>query len=193
MNKGGLIGTLALVVTLSGVCLVGCQSVDRDAPSGEAVIKDDVGLLEAVKVDYVVDGDTLRVVDTQGTKYYVRLIGIDAPESVSADEAKNCPEGEAASDYLKTLVTSGQTVYLERDVSDRDKYDRLLRYVWLQDPPSTPTGAEVTGGMLNAILVRGGYAQAKSYPPDTAFAELFGEFAQKAQDAGLGVTSKWRS
>lgn len=114
----------------------------------------------------VVDGDTLRV-DIEGKTQKVRLIGINTPESVHADESKNTPEGAEASAYTSSLVKKGQTVYLEKDVSEADQYDRLLRYVWLEKPDNHPEEH-----MLNAILVRDGYAEARDYPPDTAYSEL---------------------
>lgn len=121
----------------------------------------------------------------------VRLIGMDTPESVAADEARNCEEGRIASDYAKSLVAPGQTVWLSRDVSEADRYGRLLRYVWLERPDNPADEGEIAEKMLNAILVRDGYAQVKRYKPDTALYDLFQRWGDEAAADGRGVTHKW--
>jgi len=93
--------------------------------------------LKEVKVSRVVDGDTIELLD--GRK--VRLIGVNTPESTTRTE----PYGKEASDYTKSQLT-GKTAYLEKDVSETDKYGRLLRYVWLSIPN------EIRSKMFNAIL-----------------------------------------
>lgn len=85
-------------------------------------------------VRYVVDGDTLAVTDEDGSEFKVRLIGCNTPESVSSDESKNCEEGRLASQYTKSLISEGQTVYLEYDNDHYAKYGRILAYVWLSKP-----------------------------------------------------------
>lgn len=141
---------------------------------------------ERATVVRVVDGDTL-VVSVEGAEHKVRLIGVDAPESVSPDEARNCPEGALASDFAKSLLPAGEEVWLVADESDEDRYGRLLRYVWLDDPAE----ADAAESMANAVLVAEGYAQAKDYPPDTAFSALFHRLAGEAADAGKGVSALW--
>lgn len=89
---------------------------------------------EPVTVRYVVDEDTLTVTDEDGSEFKVRLIGCNTPESVSSDENKNCEEGRLASQYTKSLLSEGQTVYLEYDNDCCDKYGRILAYVWLSEP-----------------------------------------------------------
>ncbi|MBU2535160.1 MAG: thermonuclease family protein [Chloroflexi bacterium] len=93
----------------------------------------------------VIDGDTIEV-DIGGRLYKVRYSGIDTPEVGQ-------PGAEEATAFNAQLV-SGKTVYLEKDVSETDRYGRLLRYVWTEE------------GMVNAILVANGYAQVSTYPPD---------------------------
>ena len=97
------------------------------------------------KVVEVVDGDTIKVF-VAGEKHTLRYIGIDTPEMSAAD-------GAAARAQNIALV-SGRTVRLEQDVSPTDPYGRLLRYVWIGDM------------LVNAELVRLGYARAVAYPPD---------------------------
>lgn len=139
------------------------------SPSVTAALPD--GLTPAV-VTHVVDGDTIDV-EIGGQTYRVRYIGIDTPETVDPNRPVGC-YGAEASDYNKSLV-HGQTVGLEKDVSETDRYGRLLRYVWLG------------GEMVNAILVRDGYAQASTYPPDVKYQDTFLQLQREAREAGRGL------
>ncbi len=158
---------------------------------GQATIAPVGDSLQQAQVVRVVDGDTLKVSIPGEADATVRLIGMDTPESVAADEARNCEEGRIASDYAKSLVAPGQEVWLSRDVSDTDRYGRLLRYVWLERPNDPADEGEIAGKMLNAILVRDGYAQVKRYKPDTTLHDLFQRWGDKAAADGRGVTHKW--
>jgi endonuclease YncB( thermonuclease family) len=111
----------------------------------------------------VVDGDTIEV-SIDGDIYRLQYIGIDAPEW---DE----PLGAEAAAANEQLV-AGQTVALEKDVSDTDRYDRLLRYVFLAD-----------GTFVNAELVRLGWATAKPYAPDIKYQDLLAGMEQEARGA----------
>jgi micrococcal nuclease len=115
----------------------------------------------------VVDGDTIKV-DIAGEVFTVRYIGIDTPE---LDQ----PAGAQARDANAQLV-SGQTIYLEKDVSETDGYDRLLRYAYLAN-----------GTFINAELVRQGYAQAKRYEPDVKRQESLEEIEHQAREAQRGL------
>lgn len=131
----------------------------------------------------VVDGDTI-VVDISGDEYKVRLIGIDTPESVASDSylemtgKENTQEGEKASDFVKNLLAGTETVYLQKDVSDTDRYGRLLRYVWLEIPDDDKDIEEISSKMLNGILVREGIAEPAAYAPDTVHQADFEYLAQ---------------
>jgi len=127
---------------------------------------------EQVRVVRVVDGDTL-IVNSHGVDERVRLIGIDAPESVHEDESRNTEEGVEASNFVKSIVKPGQIVYLQKDTSNHDQYDRLLRYVWLEVPDDPWDIEEVRTKMLNGILVDNGHAKPKRYKPDTAYNHIF--------------------
>jgi micrococcal nuclease len=122
---------------------------------------------EEALVFKVVDGDTISV-DIGGETYSVRYIGIDCPESGDRMAV------EATQANLD--LVGGKTVYLEKDVSETDRYDRLLRYVFLAD-----------GTFVNAELVRLGYTRAVAYPPDTKYQSLYEDMEQKARDAGRGI------
>src|SRR5262245_18351010 len=83
---------------------------------------------ELVTITHVVDGDTIKVKFADGTTDTVRLIGIDTPETVDPESPVQC-FGPEASAKTHQFLTTGREVWLERDTSDRDRYDRLLRYV----------------------------------------------------------------
>ena len=124
----------------------------------------------------VIDGDTI-VVAYGGEEYKVRYIGMDAPET----KDPNSPiewMGPQATEANAALV-AGQTVFLEKDVSEVDRFDRLLRYVWLAD------GSAWT--LVNLELVRQGVAIVKSYPPDVRYDGLYRAADTQAQGAALGL------
>ena len=168
----------------------GAEDVAPDR-NGQAAVISAEDNLQQVQVVRVVDGDTLKVSVPGDENATVRLIGMDTPESLAADEARNCEEGRIASDYAKSLVAPGQTVWLSRDVSDADRYGRLLRYVWLERPDDPADEGGIAEKMLNAILVRDGYAQVKRYKPDPTLHDLFPRRGDEATADGRGVTHKW--
>ena len=123
------------------------------------------GAPETARVTRVIDGDTIVV---EGG-YHVRYIGIDTPE-------KEQPYYEEAKQYNQELV-DGETVRLEKDVTDKDKFDRLLRYVY------------VGSVFVNAELVRQGYAQVypKDRYPDNKYYDLLKEAEREAKEAEKGI------
>lgn len=134
-------------------------------------------------VKRVVDGDTIVVI-IDNAEYKLRLIGVNSPESTTKIEEY----GKEASDYTNKKLT-GKTVYLEKDVSETDKYGRLLRYVWLEIPTQI-SETEIKEKMFNAILVLNGYAQAATYPPDVKYASYFNTFSNTARTNNIGL---WKS
>lgn len=153
------------------------QSEDNESTDIPPIVENQVigtenAEFQRVSLIRVVDGDTIIINDGTENKR-VRLIGIDAAESVHPDGSRNTQEGTDASAYLKSLLTEGQTLYLEKDTSDTDKYDRLLRYVWLDTPADPDYKKEVPEKMLNAIIIKSGHATAKDYPPDTKYSDIF--------------------
>lgn len=135
---------------------------------------------EEAKLIRVIDGDTIEV-GLNYTQYSVRLIGINTPESVAPDsyKTKNSIEGTEASNTVKDILSDVKTVYLQKDVSDTDKYDRLLRYVWLEKPNDENDINEISTKMLNAILVNKGIAEIATYKPDTKYEWAFKELNQQ--------------
>ncbi len=123
-------------------------------------------------VKRAIDGDTIEL--ESGEK--VRYIGVNAPESVKPNWPVEC-FGHEASAYDKQLV-EGKRVRLTKDVSDRDKYGRLLRFVYLED-----------GTFVNDQLVREGYAFVSTFPPDVAKADEFKQAQAEARTAQRGLWS----
>lgn len=144
------------------------------------------GELQEAVVERVVDGDTLKV-SVDGQSERIRLIGIDTPESVAPQADRNSEEGDEASAHTKSLVHVGQTVYLETDAEDVDRYDRKLRYVWLEVPEDRSDRDEVATKMLNGVIVSDGYAKARDYAPNTAHSEALHALQAEAEDAGRGL------
>ena len=116
------------------------------------------------KVTYIVDGDTLDI----NTGERVRLICIDTPErgEYYYSEAK---------DYLKSLTLNNE-VDLVKDISETDKYERLLRYIYLTD-----------GTFVNELIVKNGYAKAYPYSPDTTLCPQIEEAEDYAKENNLGI------
>ena len=124
---------------------------------------------ESFKVTRVVDGDTIEI--EGGEK--VRYLGIDTPETVDPRKPVQC-FGVEASKKNKELV-EGKTVRLEKDITDRDKYSRLLRYVWVGDL------------FINLELVKQGFASSYTYPPDIKYQKEFLAAEKEAREAERGL------
>lgn len=124
---------------------------------------------ETAQVSEVVDGDTLHVV-IQGKEFKLRYIGINAPENTLEKE----PYGLEATERNRQLV-EGKTVTLIKDISETDRFGRLLRYVLVDDI------------FINLVLVQGGFARAKSYPPDTSCDRAFSQAEQEARSSARGL------
>ena len=136
-------------------------SVITDSAVNEQEEIEDNGLVEVV---FVVDGDTVWI---EGDEK-VRLICIDTPEK--EDEGF-----QEATNYLEDLLLNKE-VRLEKDVSERDRYNRLLRYVYLED-----------GTFVNELIVRKGYGKAYPYSPDTSKCPEIQEAEEKAKEEKLGI------
>lgn len=124
---------------------------------------------QVAKVARVIDGDTIEL--ESGEK--VRYIGIDSPESVDPNKPEECFAQEAAQKNEDLVLN--KEVELEKDVSDVDRYDRLLRYVYAD------------GEMVNEVLVKEGYAYASAYPPDIKYQDLFDSAQKEAREGEKGL------
>ena len=125
----------------------------------------------------VVDGDTIEV-RIGGVDETVRLLGIDTPESVNPRSPLEC-FGREASEHTALMLPPGSDVRLVRDVEGRDRYDRLLAYVYRSDD----------GAFVNLALVQEGFAAVLTYPPNVAHAGEFTSAAAQARDDGRGLWS----
>lgn len=140
-----------------------------------------------VQVLKVVDGDTVELAGV-GT---VRLIGIDAPES-GYNQRTSGPEevrlGLEAKAFLTRLL-QGKRVWVELDVQERDRYRRVLAYLYLEDP----RGDWAYGGrrflQVNLKMVRAGWAEPYTVPPNVRYADLYLEAAREARAKGRGIWS----
>lgn len=130
------------------------------------------GELQPAVLEKVVDGDTIYAF-TDGESIKIRLIGINTPESVSADADKNTPEGTLASDYLKNLLPLGSVIYLEYDEGRYDPYNRVLAYVWLNADADTTDFDEFCQYNLNAIILQNTYCETMKIQPNVKYAEWF--------------------
>jgi micrococcal nuclease len=139
------------------------------------------------KIIKVIDGDTLLVKVSDDTER-IRLIGIDSPESFDNPKAERdsrnngekissiTNHGRQAEQYAKSIISQGEMVRLEYDVQLRDKYGRILAYVYLND-----------GTMLNEKMLLNGYAKVYTIPPDVKYVERFKKAQSKAQNSKAGL------
>jgi micrococcal nuclease len=185
------VGLLLLVLVL--VLVAGCEGLVEDVGGGaagrapadlatsgaeRAAWPDPPGDAVPARVQRVSDGDTF-VADVKGRRERVRVIGVDTPESVAPNRPDE-PFGEEASDFAKHHL-DGETVRLAGDAEPRDRYGRMLAYVWLED-----------GTFWNALLVAEGYAQQLTIPPNVTYAGLFRRLAAEARQGDRGLWAQER-
>jgi micrococcal nuclease len=151
-----------------GACGRGAEDRSAGAPQGVAT------------VTHVVDGDTIDV-RIGGRDERVRLIGVDTPETKQPNTPVEC-FGLEATAFTQSLLPEGTVVRLTRDVVPRDDYGRLLAYVHRADDDL----------FVNDALVRGGYAQPFTFPPNVTYAEQFVDAARDAEAASAGLWSACR-
>ncbi len=157
---------------------IGGELAESHAMGQGGIEEADISQLELIPggeealVSRVIDGDTIEVVFSDGRVERVRYIGVNALE---LDQAF----GMEARDYNQGLV-EGRKVRLVRDISDRDRYQRLLRYVFLGPL------------FVNAALVREGYASCSTYPPDVSYSYYFLQLEREARAEGRGLWSSQR-
>jgi micrococcal nuclease len=161
------LGAALAVLALAGACAGNGGPALTPAPA--------TGILPAgvdVVVEKVVDGDTLEV--SGGER--VRLIGVDTPESVAPDRPVGC-FGREASKFTASVVPPGTGVRLVGDVEQRDRIGRLLAYVYRQ----------ADGLIVNAELLRQGFAQLLTIPPNIAHTDEFAAIARQAREGSQGL------
>ena len=142
---------------------------------------------QTTTVTRIVDGDTLKVFYLEGEES-IRLIGIDTPESrvnkKTKKDAKRSGQdietiiamGKRATEYVESLVKPGGLITIEFDVQERDRYKRLLGYVYLSN-----------GKMLNEEIVKAGYASVMTIPPNVKYKDRFLIAYQEAREDKRGL------
>ncbi len=147
--------------------LCGCPGVSDEADASPDV----------AEVEFVIDGDTVDVI-IAGEEERVRLIGIDTPESVSRNVPVQC-YGKEASDALTGLLPPGTELRIERDAEARDRFGRLLLYLYRADD----------GLFVNQWLLEQGFADTMFFEPNTTFEGPFTRARNDARADGLGLWS----
>jgi micrococcal nuclease len=166
--RGPSLGAIALLAILVIVLLRGSDDGGDGGADGGSPPGDEA----TARVLRIVDGDTIEV-SIDGREEDVRYIGIDTPESVAPDQPVECFGKEAS--RVNAALVEGEQVRLVFDAELRDKYGRLLAYVY------------VGKQFVNAELVRRGYARTLTIPPNDSHAALFSRLAQAAGNAGRGL------
>jgi micrococcal nuclease len=161
-RRGPSLGALALLAILVAVLVAGGEDPEEVAAGDEVT----------AAVTRVVDGDTIAV-EIDGGEERVRYIGVDTPESVVPGEPVEC-YGPEASRFNARLV-EGREVRLVFDSERRDRYERLLAYVYVGDT------------FVNAELVRRGFATTLTIPPNDTFADRLARLEERAASAGRGL------
>jgi micrococcal nuclease len=155
---------VAVLVAVLGACALPGRTSPPPGPAGTAVVV------------HPIDGDTIDVT-VAGHDEHVRLIGIDTPESVARDRPVECygPEAKART---AELLPAGTEVRLERDVEARDRYGRLLAYVFRTSDDA----------LINLLLVQEGYAEARRFEPNVA---RQAQLDQAEDEARAGQRGLW--
>jgi micrococcal nuclease len=142
-------------------------------------------------VVHIVDGDTLTI-QHNGRAEKIRLIGIDAPESSINNKTKKdaargngdidtiTKMGKEATHFVRKIVKPGDPIIIEFDKQTRDKYGRLLGYVYLSN-----------GRMLNEEIVKAGYANLLTYPPNVKYQDRFLKAYREARENSRGLWAKY--
>jgi micrococcal nuclease len=167
--------TRRALTTLLLALLAGSAGALHACGVGEERSNPAPGAEQQARIERVVDGVTIIVRLDSGERERVRLIGVDTPESVKPGTPVQCFALKASA-FTKHLL-DGRRVRLVLDAEPRDRYDRLLAYVY-----RLPDGL-----FVNAELLRGGFAQTLTIPPNVRFADRFSTLARQAREASRGL------
>jgi len=144
---------------------VSCANTQKDSNTAN---------FDAAEIIKVIDGDTISV-KLQNKIETLRLIGVDTPETVHPTKPVEC-FGLEASEFSKTMLKPRTTVKLVRDVEARDRYQRLLVYLFLAD-----------GKLFNQLLLEQGFARVLDIAPNSAYAMRFASSEASARDRRVGL------
>ena len=144
------------------------------------------------KIERVVDGDTAIVsfIFDDGSKYLkerVRFIGVNTPETVHPNKPVEY-YGKEASNFTKKEL-SDKVVWLQTDVEVKDRYGRMLAYVWMKEPKKKDLDSEdaIRENMFNARLLLDGYAQLMTVQPNSRYSDIFVHFQREARQENRGL------
>jgi len=144
------------------------------------------------KIERVVDGDTaiISFIFDDGSKYLkerVRFLGVNTPETVHPNKPVEY-YGKEASNFTKSELTD-KTVWLQTDVEVKDRYGRMLAYVWMSEPSKKDLDDEaaIREKMFNAKLLLDGYAQLMTVQPNSRYSNLFVHFQREARQENKGL------
>lgn len=174
-----LIGTITAVVILGGSYLgISKTTTNSFVDSIQDMFKEEVILEEyEAEVIRVVDGDTIIVKTGEDVEERIRLLLIDTPESVHPTEPEQL-FGKESSDFAKEIIKEGDIDTLEIGNPDRDHYDRLLAYVWIDDVN------------FNQLMIEKGYARVGYvYEPNTKYLNEFEEAEKNAKNKKENIWS----
>jgi len=183
--KRGVMLILTLLVTFSGIATA-CAADSTPEP-----LPDDFDYFGAIPwempddaekmvVASVHDGDTIRLTKPNDDWWEpYRIIGIQAPE-IDGYRDEECYGPESA-EFLKALLPEGTEVWVQQDISNKDPNDRYLRHVFIIDEETEDVY------LLSEVLVLGGYAKARSYPPDDLYDDVLAEAQEIADENGAGL------
>jgi endonuclease YncB( thermonuclease family) len=166
---------VCFILTLSfllSACGPNTSTLEENVPWDRAGGLGDHG--PVVTVSRVVDGDTIEIAPAVDGLTEARLIGVDTPETKDPRTGVQ-PYGEEAYRFAASTI-EGEKVALEFDVERIDRYRRLLAYIWLSD-----------GKMFNEVLLKEGYAQVATFPPNVKYTDRFLEAQRRAREAGRGL------
>jgi len=186
-KKQILVGTVAVVTIFAIALFYMNMLIERGRGTfgnrGESVIVNNE--IQTYTVERVIDGDTLKL--TNGEE--VQLIGIQAPEDKKM--------GQEATEFVKKVLEDNNGIRLEFDVQERDKYGRLLAYVYISTPiikfPGNKDGTTrlvYVESFLNKLIIQKGYATPMTIPPNVKYADLFKELFKEAVGEHRGL---WQS
>lgn len=171
LSKKNLSLITALLIFIASFFIEKYQDIPLDNSNFIQENKNDVD--NFYQVTRIIDGDTIKV-EIDGQEFTVRYIGIDTPEF--EDNGENC-QAKIAKKANQEIIAN-KLVRLEKDISETDKFNRFLRYVWVDDI------------LINDYLVKKGYAQAISYPPDVKYQQQFLESQKQAKENNNGFWNK---
>jgi len=161
--------------TPCSVCKPGWPEKKKEEPKEEEK-KEEPEFIEIELVE-VIDGDTIKAI-IDDTEEKIRYIGIDSPEMNSNNDEDPEPWAEEATEFNEKLLEDRE-LFIELDVQERDRYGRILAYVYAKDE-----GEEL---MANEVLLRWGYAKLMTVPPNVKYVDRFKEEQKKAKDDEAGM------